>query len=110
MKYCKGVIGNSSSGIIEAPTFQVPTINIGDRQKGRVQANSTLNCAPEMAAIQQTIGHALSRAFQDRLVRISNPYERPHTCEAIIGVLKVADIYSVIKKVFYDIGDHYRHN
>ncbi|MBA4369361.1 MAG: UDP-N-acetylglucosamine 2-epimerase (hydrolyzing), partial [Desulfobacterium sp.] len=72
MKYATAVIGNSSSGIVEAPSFKIPTINIGDRQKGRIQAASILNCVPDTTAIRQTIGHALSPAFQESLLGISN--------------------------------------
>jgi len=103
MKYATTVIGNSSSGIIEAPSFKVPTVNIGDRQKGRIQAASTLNCSPDANAIRQTIGRALSPAFQESLTGISNPYDRPGTCSTIVRLLENVDIFGITKKTFHDV-------
>ena len=103
MKYATALIGNSSSGIVEAPSFKVPTVNIGDRQKGRIQAASILSCAPQANAIQQTIGHALSHAFQESLADISNPCDRPDTCSTIVGLLEKTDIVGITKKTFHDV-------
>lgn len=103
MKHATAVIGNSSSGIIEAPSFQIPTVNIGDRQKGRVQAASILNCSPETNAIRQTIINALSPAFQQSLFGISNPYDRPGTCSIIVGLLEKVDIFGITKKTFHNV-------
>ena len=103
MKYAAAVIGNSSSGIVEAPSFKVPTVNIGDRQKGRIQAASTLNCSPDANSIRQTIGRALSLGFQEGLTDISNPYERPKTCATIVEMLENVDILGITKKTFYDV-------
>jgi GDP/UDP-N,N'-diacetylbacillosamine 2-epimerase (hydrolysing) len=103
MKYAAAVIGNSSSGLVEAPSFKIPTINIGDRQKGRIQAASTLNCSPDANAIRQTIGHALSPAFQENLSDISNPYDRPGTCSRIVGLLEKTDIFGITQKAFHDV-------
>lgn len=103
MKYASAVIGNSSSGIVEAPSFKIPTVNIGDRQKGRIQAASTLNCSPDADAIRQTIGRALSPDFQESLSGISNPYERPDTCSTIVGLLEKTDIIGITKKTFHDV-------
>ena len=103
MKYATAVIGNSSSGIIEAPSFKIPTVNIGDRQKGRIQAASILNCSPDANAIRQTIGRALSPAFQESLSGISNPYDRPGTCSTIVRLLEKTDIFGITKKTFHDV-------
>jgi len=103
MKYATAVIGNSSSGIVEAPSFKISTVNVGDRQKGRIQAASTLNCSPDANAIRQTIGHALSPAFQEGLSGISNPYDRPGTCLTIVGLLEKTDISGITKKTFHDV-------
>ncbi|MFZ4441631.1 MAG: UDP-N-acetylglucosamine 2-epimerase [Syntrophales bacterium] len=104
MKYATAVIGNSSSGIMEAPTFKIPTINIGDRQKGRIQAASTLNCSPDANAIQQSIGRALSPDVQESLSGISNPYDLPGTCSTIVGLLEKIDIPGITKKTFHDLS------
>ena len=103
MKYASAVIGNSSSGIIEAPSFRIPTVNIGDRQKGRIQAASILNCSPDAHAIRQTIGRALSPAFQESLPGISNPYDRPGTCSRIVRLLEETDLSGITKKTFHDV-------
>jgi len=103
MKYATAVIGNSSSGIIEAPSFKIPTVNIGDRQKGRIQATSILNCSPDADAIRQTMGQTLSPEFLKSISGISNPYERPGTCSKIVGLLEKTDIVGITKKTFHDV-------
>ena len=104
MKHATAVIGNSSSGIIEAPAFKIPAVNIGDRQKGRIQAASTLNCLPDAKAIQQTMGNALSPVFQVNLSGVSNPYDRPGTCSRIVGLLEKIDIFGFTQKTFHDVS------
>ena len=103
MEYASAVIGNSSSGIIEAPSFRVPTINIGDRQKGRIQGNSTINCSPETRAIQKAIDQALSKPFQEKIKITTNPYDKPGTSSAIAALLEKTDISGIQKKKFHDI-------
>lgn len=103
MKHATAVLGNSSSGIVEAPSFKISTINIGDRQKGRIQASSILNCSPDANAIRQAIGDALSSAFQEGLSGISNPYDQPGTCSTIVRLLEKADIFGITKKTFHDV-------
>ncbi len=103
MKFCAALIGNSSSGIVEAPTFKIPTVNIGDRQKGRIQASSTLNCSPDASAIRQTVDHALSSAFQESISGASNPYDKPGTCSTIVKLLEKINISAVTKKTFHDV-------
>jgi GDP/UDP-N,N'-diacetylbacillosamine 2-epimerase (hydrolysing) len=104
MQYSTAVIGNSSSGIIEVPSFKIPTVNICDRQKGRIQAASILNCSPDANAIRQTIGRAVSPDFQESLAGISNPYDRPGTCSTIVGMLEKTDISGITKKPFHDLS------
>jgi GDP/UDP-N,N'-diacetylbacillosamine 2-epimerase (hydrolysing) len=103
LQYSTAVLGNSSSGIIEAPSFKIPTVNIGDRQKGRIQAACILNCSPDANAIRQTIGRALSPAFQESLSGIANPYDRPGTGSTIVGLLEKTDILGNTKKTFHDV-------
>jgi GDP/UDP-N,N'-diacetylbacillosamine 2-epimerase (hydrolysing) len=103
MKYAIALIGNSSSGILEAPSFRIPTVNIGDRQKGRMQAASILNCTPDVDSIRHTVEHALSSAFQLSLTGILNPYDRSGTCSTIVSLLAEMDISDIIKKTFHDI-------
>lgn len=104
LKYCGAVIGNSSSGIIEAPSFHIPTINIGDRQKGRTRAESVINCICEQKEIEEAIAIAFSEKFLKKIKEIKNPYEGNHTSEAIINILKEYLKKGInIKKGFYDI-------
>ncbi len=106
MKYCEMVIGNSSSGIGEAPILKKPTINIGDRQKGRICAASVINCEPEKEAILLSIKKAASEKFSDSIADQTNPYGAGHTSERIVAVIKdflIEDNRIDLKKKFYDI-------
>lgn len=105
MKYCDFVIGNSSSGIIETPAFKKPTINIGDRQKGRVQAKSIINCNPIKSDIINAINTALSNEFIKSLEYMDNPYGDGKTSDKIVSeIVKYfqGDLIS-IKKEFYNL-------
>jgi len=102
MKFCCVVIGNSSSGIIEAPSLKIPTVNIGDRQKGREQARSIINSDNSQKAIIAAIKKALS-GEKDRVNSI-NPYEKANTSVQIISIIKqVLDKEMNLKKHFYDL-------
>lgn len=104
MKYCEMVIGNSSSGIIEAPTFKKATINIGDRQKGRTQARSVLNCNPIKGDIIESINYARSNEFKEVLKDVKNPYFNGKTSEKILFEIKKCLNGDIdIKKSFYNI-------
>lgn len=74
MQFAEAVIGNSSSGIMEAPAFHVPTVNIGDRQKGRLQAESTINCLPDKESIVEAITTAVSAEMHEMCKNIYSPY------------------------------------
>lgn len=102
LQFVDAVVGNSSSGIIEAPSFNVPTVNIGDRQKGRICAESVIDCEPKQKMILNAIETALSIDFQERLKKVKNPYEQVDTANRIMEVLKTADINSIIKKEFFN--------
>lgn len=104
LKYCSLVIGNSSSGLVEAPSFGVPTVNIGDRQKGRLQASSVLNCEPEQDSISQALDRATSKDFKENALRTINPYGDGVTSDKIVKVIKeyMIDHEINIKKKFYD--------
>ena len=105
MKYCNSVIGNSSSGIIEAPSFNKPTINIGDRQKGRMQAESVINCKPNSSSITLAIKKSLSPEFKNTLPSIVNPYGGEDTCNKIINIItKFLNSTIDLKKTFYNIN------
>jgi GDP/UDP-N,N'-diacetylbacillosamine 2-epimerase (hydrolysing) len=103
IKYCKVVIGNSSSGLIEVPSFKKATINIGDRQKGRVQAKSVISCKPEMKAIVESIQTALSDEFQLQLQNVENPYGEGNSSYKIVEAIQNASIQNILKKEFYNL-------
>lgn len=90
MRLASVVIGNSSSGIIEAPSFGIPTVNIGDRQKGRVRAKSIIDCAARQNAITSAIKESLDPAFGSRLVGLRNPYEGEQVSRKILDAIRDA--------------------
>jgi len=103
MKHASAVVGNSSSGILEAPSFKVPTVNIGDRQKGRVRAKSVIGCEPTESLILAAIEKAVSPDFIESLQNMVTPYEKDGTAKKIKDVLKNTDLEHIIKKEFYDL-------
>ncbi|MBU3105437.1 UDP-N-acetylglucosamine 2-epimerase [Clostridium gasigenes] len=105
MKYSSLVIGNSSSGILEAPSFKIPTVNIGDRQKGRIQAESIINSEPNSSSITLAIKKSLSPEFKNTLQSIVNPYGGEDTCNKIINIItKFLNSTIDLKKTFYNIN------
>ena len=102
LKYSTMVIGNSSSGIIEAPFFKIPTINIGDRQKGRIQGKSIINCISDKNSIINAINTALSKEFKEKIKNIENLYGNGDTSLKILNKLK-ENININLKKEFYDL-------
>lgn len=104
LKYCRIVIGNSSSGIIEAPSFGKPIINIGDRQKGRICADSVINCGYTQQEIQRAMETALTEEFENKARNCRNPYEKENTAANIISVIKdyLLNDKIKLKKGFYD--------
>lgn len=106
MKYCSCVIGNSSSGIIEAPTLKVPTINIGERQKGRIQAESVINCSPNRNDIGRAIDSSVTEEFLKSLKNLKNPYGNGDTVDKIYNYVDKSLTNGIsLKKVFYDLND-----
>lgn len=105
MKYCEFVMGNSSSGIIEAPSFGIPTINIGDRQRGRIKADSIIDCSPEKEDILRAINKALSPSFRLHCKEVINPNGDGNTSKRIISIIKeYSDSHEIdLKKKFYNI-------
>lgn len=97
------VVGNSSSGIIEVPSFGKPTVNIGDRQKGRVAAGSVINAAPERKAIRAALARALSQSFRESCRRVKNPYGSGGAARRMLNILK-KELPGIkdTRKVFYD--------
>ena len=103
LQYVDAVVGNSSSGLIEAPSFKVTTINIGARQKGRILAKSVLNCEPNKKNILEQFNILYSKIFQEKLKTIKNPYEKKNTPQKILKVLKKVELKGILKKPFFDL-------
>jgi UDP-N-acetylglucosamine 2-epimerase (non-hydrolysing) len=101
VKHAAAVIGNSSSGIIEVPSFNVPTVNIGARQKGRLSAKSVINCHPNQIAITEAITDALEGRYKKPGEIINNPYGQGDASGQIISLLKTAKLD--LMKTFYDL-------
>jgi GDP/UDP-N,N'-diacetylbacillosamine 2-epimerase (hydrolysing) len=97
------VVGNSSSGLLEAPTFKIGTINIGDRQKGRLKADSVIDCDAKRESISLAISKVYSSYFQNKLKSITNPYGEGFASEKIIKILANEPIPLELKKKFYDL-------
>lgn len=105
IKHCECVLGNSSSGIVEVPSFHKPTINIGDRQKGRIQAKSVINVLPQSEEIINALNLAVSDEFRYGLKDIKNPYGDGDTTQKIIAIIKdfLYNDKVYLKKKFFDI-------
>lgn len=98
-----GIVGNSSSGIIEAPSLQVGTLNIGDRQKGRIRADSIIDCSGSADEIARGLEMLFSRDFKDRVTRARNPYEGERPSKKVRSILRSYPLNGILKKSFYDI-------
>ncbi|PSK94446.1 UDP-N-acetylglucosamine 2-epimerase [Taibaiella chishuiensis] len=105
MQLVDAVVGNSSSGIIEAPSFHKATINIGDRQKGRIQAETTINTGVSADEIDAAFRTLTTPSFAGKLAAATNPYGEGHSAGKIIDALKLADWGSLIHKTFYNIDN-----
>ena len=105
MKYCDVIVGNSSSGIIEAPMFGKPTVNIGDRQKGRIQKKTIINCKPQKGEVKKAIQNALSEQFKMNNCFLEKNEKKLLISENILCVIKsfLKDNKIELKKKFYDL-------
>ena len=103
LQYVDAVVGNSSSGLIEAPSFKIGTINIGDRQKGRLSAKSIIDCDSLKSSILQAFEKLYSEEFESILINTNNPYGDGCASEKIIKELKKVDLKNILKKSFYDL-------
>ena len=104
LKYVDGVIGNSSSGITEVPSFKKGTINIGNRQKGRLKATSIIDCLPQKHEIDKAIKKLYSKKFQKKIINTVNHYNKGKTSKLIIKTLEKNHDKINIQKKFFDIN------
>jgi GDP/UDP-N,N'-diacetylbacillosamine 2-epimerase (hydrolysing) len=103
LQFVDAVVGNSSSGLAEAPSFGIGTINIGDRQRGRLRAASVIDCAPQAESILEAIRHMYSREFRALLSTVANPYGDGGAAARIVRTLGEFPLSGILKKAFYDI-------
>jgi len=104
MQFIDGVIGNSSSGLIEAPSFNIGTINIGSRQTGRVKADSVIDCSPYDKDILDAITELYSDNFQSKLLTVKNPYaSNGSAAKNIMSIIHSYPLDGILQKKFHDI-------
>ena len=103
LKHVDGVVGNSSSGVIEAPSLCTGTVNIGDRQRGRVRAASIIDCDSNEKSIAVALKTLLSNDFQSKLKDVENPHGSGNVSEKIVEVLSGYPLTGIVKKSFYDL-------
>ena len=103
MKHFDGVVGNSSSAILEAPSMKKGAVNIGDRQEGRIKAESVIDCEPNSKAIRSAIMHLLSEDFKSKLCNVKSPYGSGGASKNIVSILEEVLTKPVALKEFYDL-------
>lgn len=101
VRHVDGVVGNSSSGLLEVPSFAKGTVNIGDRQRGRLRAASVIDCTPDRQAISAALQELYSPTFQARLRTVRNPYGEGGTSEKVVALLREYSLESILKKSFH---------
>jgi len=103
LQFVDAVVGNSSSGLLEAPSFKIGTIDIGDRQRGRTKANSVISCPPKKRDIDKAFNQLYSGNFQNIINNVENPYGKGGASKKILRMIKNIDLDGILKKPFYDI-------
>ena len=103
LNYVDGVVGNSSSGLIEVPSFNIGTVNIGDRQKGRIRSKSVIDCDITIDNIRSGLNKLYQTNFQENIQSVDNPYDGGETSTKIINILIKYSLENILKKHFYDL-------
>ncbi|MGA8616289.1 MAG: UDP-N-acetylglucosamine 2-epimerase, partial [Xanthobacteraceae bacterium] len=104
MAVSAAMVGNSSSGIVEAPSFALPAVNIGNRQRGRLRAANVIDCPPEREDILAAIERAISTEFRASLKGLVNPYGDGYAADRIVSALRGVRLDAdLVKKSFYDL-------
>jgi GDP/UDP-N,N'-diacetylbacillosamine 2-epimerase (hydrolysing) len=102
MQYIDGVIGNSSSGIVEAPSFKIGIINIGNRQKGRAKSSSIIDCKSSLSEIEKAIKIIFTEEYKNKILKTSNIYEGKDVSKKILMEIKSYNLEGILMKIFYD--------
>jgi GDP/UDP-N,N'-diacetylbacillosamine 2-epimerase (hydrolysing) len=103
LQFMDTVVGNSSSGLLEAPSFNIATIDIGDRQKGRIKADSIISCPPIQNSISNAFDKLYSKGFQNIVNKTKNPYGNGGASKKIVRIIKDIDLTNIVRKSFYDL-------
>mgnify|MGYP006410450859 CR=1 FL=1 len=103
LQFVDAVVGNSSSGLLEAPSFNIATIDIGDRQKGRIKADSVISCLPTQESIRSAFDKSYSEDFQNIVDNTKNPYGNGGASKIVVDIIKDFDLNGILKKIFYDL-------
>jgi GDP/UDP-N,N'-diacetylbacillosamine 2-epimerase (hydrolysing) len=104
LHHVDGVVGNSSSGLTEVPSLHKGTVNIGDRQEGRLKASSVIDCVPERQSIVKALRMLFSEGFQESLSTVRNPYGEGGASARIVQVLRDHPLEAILKKTFHDVA------
>jgi len=102
LQFMDAVVGNSSSGLLEAPSFNIATVNIGNRQRGRLKAKSIIDCEPSTKAIQEAINTVYTTGFKKTLLSVTNPYGNGGASIAIKEIIKKFKLENILLKTFYE--------
>jgi GDP/UDP-N,N'-diacetylbacillosamine 2-epimerase (hydrolysing) len=108
LQFMDAVVGNSSSGLLEAPSFNIATIDIGDRQKGRIKSASVISCLPTKKSILSVIDKLHSKDFQDVVDNAKNPYGSGGASKKIVKIIKDIDLTNIVRKSFYNLKDNFQ--
>lgn len=103
MQFVDAVVGNSSSGLLEAPSFKIGTVNIGDRQRGRIKAESVIDCSPDSNSIRAAIQEIYTSRFQEKLQQATNPYGDGGASRKIAKIIRKHPLDDILKKRFFDM-------
>ena len=103
LKFIDGIVGNSSSGLTEAPSFKIGTINLGDRQTCRLKAKSVIDSNFEKKKILKSIKTLYTKSFQRNLSSVVNPYGKPGAGQKILKTIKEISLENILKKKFHDL-------
>ncbi|RHX78280.1 UDP-N-acetylglucosamine 2-epimerase (hydrolyzing) [Leptospira yasudae] len=104
IQFMDGVVGNSSSGLLEVPSFRKGSVNIGGRQRGRLKAESVIDCEPNENSIRLAIEKLYSKEFQESLANVKNPYGEGDATSKILNVLETVSLERILQKKFFDLS------
>ncbi len=104
MQFVDGIVGNSSSGLLEAPSFKIGTINIGDRQRGRIKATSVIDCSEHTNNIKGALSEIYTKNFKLKLEKTKNPYDKGMPSKEIVKILSSISLEDIIRKKFNSLS------